>query len=58
MILFSYFVFVCVQVFADEFSRVVGSMISARGEGILSWMEDDNFVVVEEEDGSASNHMR
>ncbi|VVB07146.1 unnamed protein product [Arabis nemorensis] len=38
----------------DEFSRVVGSMISARGEGILSWMEDDNFVV--EEDGSASNH--
>uniref|UniRef100_A0A0D3D8U8 Uncharacterized protein n=1 Tax=Brassica oleracea var. oleracea TaxID=109376 RepID=A0A0D3D8U8_BRAOL len=32
MILFSYFVFVCVQVFADEFSRVVGSMISARGE--------------------------
>ncbi|CAE6221387.1 unnamed protein product [Arabidopsis arenosa] len=36
----------------DEFSRVVGSMISARGEGILSWMEDDNFVV--EEDGSAS----
>ncbi|KAF8104435.1 hypothetical protein N665_0172s0065 [Sinapis alba] len=39
----------------DEFSRVVGSMISARGESILSWMEDDNFVVVEE-DGSASNH--
>ncbi|KAG2276775.1 hypothetical protein Bca52824_059330 [Brassica carinata] len=38
----------------DEFSRVVGSMISARGEGVLSWMEDDNFVV--EEDGSASNH--
>ncbi|CAN8247894.1 unnamed protein product [Cochlearia groenlandica] len=38
----------------DEFSRVVGSMISARGEGIISWMEDDNFVV--EEDGSASNH--
>ncbi|ESQ44588.1 hypothetical protein EUTSA_v10003234mg [Eutrema salsugineum] len=38
----------------DEFSRVVGSMISARGEGILSWMEDDNFIV--EEDGSASNH--
>ncbi|KAG7612218.1 unnamed protein product [Arabidopsis thaliana] len=36
----------------DEFSRVVGSMISARGEGILSWMEDDNFVV--EEDGSGS----
>ncbi|KAL0737097.1 hypothetical protein Bca4012_013307 [Brassica carinata] len=36
----------------DEFSRVVGSMMSARGEGILSWMEDDNFVVVEE-DGSA-----
>ncbi|KAG7536514.1 hypothetical protein ISN44_As13g004580 [Arabidopsis suecica] len=36
----------------DEFSRVVGSMISARGEGILSWMEDDNFIV--EEDGSAS----
>ncbi|CAH8323247.1 unnamed protein product [Eruca vesicaria subsp. sativa] len=36
----------------DEFSRVVGSMISARGEGILSWMGDDNFVVVEE-DGSA-----
>jgi hypothetical protein len=27
-------------------------MISARGEGILSWMEDDNFVV--EEDGSGS----
>ncbi|XP_010445873.2 PREDICTED: uncharacterized protein LOC104728610 [Camelina sativa] len=27
-------------------------MISARREGILSWMEDDNFVV--EEDGSAS----
>ncbi|CAA7017478.1 unnamed protein product [Microthlaspi erraticum] len=38
----------------DEFSRVVGSMISARGEGIVSWMEDDNFVV--EEDGSASYH--
>ncbi|XP_018510589.1 uncharacterized protein LOC103839198 isoform X3 [Brassica rapa] len=38
----------------DEFSRVVGSMISARGEGVLSWMDDDNFVV--EEDGSASNH--
>ncbi|KAG2262039.1 hypothetical protein Bca52824_069118 [Brassica carinata] len=36
----------------DEFSRVVGSMMSARGEGILSWMEDDNFIVVEE-DGSA-----
>ncbi|EFH39866.1 predicted protein [Arabidopsis lyrata subsp. lyrata] len=36
----------------DEFSRVVGSMISARREGILSWMEDDNFVV--DEDGSAS----
>ncbi|XP_010481773.1 PREDICTED: uncharacterized protein LOC104760528 [Camelina sativa] len=36
----------------DEFSRVVGSMISARREGILSWMEDDNFVV--EADGSAS----
>lgn len=29
-------------------------MISARGEGVLSWMDDDNFVV--EEDGSASNH--
>ncbi|XP_018478699.1 protein ECERIFERUM 16 [Raphanus sativus] len=40
----------------DEFSRVVGSMISARGEGIVSWMEDDNFVVGEEEDGSASHH--
>uniref|UniRef100_A0A1J3CP12 Uncharacterized protein n=1 Tax=Noccaea caerulescens TaxID=107243 RepID=A0A1J3CP12_NOCCA len=38
----------------DEFSRVVGSMISARGEGIVSWMKDDNFVV--EEDGSASYH--
>ncbi|KAJ0252603.1 Phosphorelay protein [Hirschfeldia incana] len=36
----------------DEFSRVVGSMISARGEGMLSWMEDDNFIV--EEDGTAS----
>lgn len=42
------------KLLADEFSRVVGSMISARGEGILSWMEDDNFVV--EEDGTASNH--
>ncbi|KAL1199615.1 Protein ECERIFERUM 16 [Cardamine amara subsp. amara] len=36
----------------DEFSRIVGSMISVRGEGIVSWMEDDNFIV--EEDGSAS----
>lgn len=36
---------------------MVGSMISARGEGIVSWMEDDNFVVgEEEEDGSASHH--
>lgn len=35
---------------------MVGSMISARGEGIVSWMEDDNFVVGEEEDGSASHH--
>ncbi|CAH2046512.1 unnamed protein product [Thlaspi arvense] len=38
----------------DEFSRVVGSMISARGESMLSWMEDDNFIV--EEEGSASYH--
>ncbi|EOA14728.1 hypothetical protein CARUB_v10028019mg [Capsella rubella] len=36
----------------DEFSRVVGSMISARGEGIVSWMEDDNFVVEEDESPS------
>ncbi|CAN6971796.1 unnamed protein product [Brassica rapa subsp. trilocularis] len=38
----------------DEFSRVVGAMISARGEGLLSWMEDDNFIV--EEDGSVSHN--
>lgn len=29
-------------------------MISARGEGLLSWMEDDNFIV--EEDGSVSHN--
>ncbi|XP_010522583.1 PREDICTED: uncharacterized protein LOC104801157 [Tarenaya hassleriana] len=41
------------DVLHDEFSRLVGSMLSAKGEGILSWIEDDNFIV---EDGSASSH--
>lgn len=28
-----------------EFSQAFGSMLSVKGEGILAWAGDDNFIV-------------
>ena len=36
-----------------EFNQGLGPMLSVRGEGILSWIGDDNFVV---EDKTAATH--
>lgn len=39
-------------IFTGEFNVGLGSMLAVRGEGILSWIGDDNFVV---EDKTAGN---
>ncbi|XP_057461572.1 protein ECERIFERUM 16 isoform X1 [Actinidia eriantha] len=36
-----------------DFNQGVGSLLSARGQGILSWARDDNFIV---EDRATSSH--
>ena len=36
-----------------EFSQAVGSMLSVKGEGILAWSGDDNFIV---EDKTTMHH--
>ncbi|CAN0915200.1 Protein ECERIFERUM 16 [Linum grandiflorum] len=36
------------DVLPDEFKHSLGPMLSARGEGILSWILDDNFIVEDE----------
>ncbi|PON97843.1 phosphorelay protein [Trema orientale] len=41
------------DVLAGEFSQAVGSMLSVKGEGILAWSGDDNFLV---EDKTTSYH--
>ncbi|XP_062105916.1 protein ECERIFERUM 16 [Humulus lupulus] len=33
------------DVLAGEFSQAVGSLLSVKGEGILAWSGDDNFIV-------------
>ncbi|CAI0385363.1 unnamed protein product [Linum tenue] len=42
------------DVLPDEFKQTFGVMLSARGEGILSWILDDNFIVDEESGATAS----
>lgn len=41
------------DVMPGEFNQGLGPMLSVRGEGILSWIGDDNFVV---EDKTAATH--
>ncbi|XP_062027630.1 protein ECERIFERUM 16 [Rosa rugosa] len=41
------------DVLSGEWNKGIGSMLSARGDSILSWIGDDNFVV---DDKTAPNH--
>lgn len=37
---------------AGEFNEGVSAMLTIRGEGILSWIGDDNFVVEDKTSGT------
>ena len=41
------------SILTGEFNQGLGPMLSVRGEGVLSWIGNDNFVV---EDKTAATH--
>ena len=50
--LFFVFLFYLFFFCTGEFNVGLGSMLAVRGEGILSWVGDDNFVVEEKTGGN------
>ncbi|CAN1123570.1 Protein ECERIFERUM 16 [Linum perenne] len=42
------------DIFPDEFNHTLGPMLSARGEGFMSWILDDNFIVEDDNGRTAT----